>query len=99
MPRGRIYKHETKVMHLNLSVPMHALLMRWAAVSGMPGSRFVVNMLQDNMDAIEAMVEAAEAAKAAKPESLEGLKALLTQRINDAEALRAELSAQKKRGT
>ncbi|MFA7484167.1 MAG: hypothetical protein WC314_26970 [Vulcanimicrobiota bacterium] len=87
MPRGRIYKHETKVMHLNLPVPVHAALMHWAKVSGVPASRFVVAVLTENLPAIEAMTKAMQAAKAGQADALEGLKSLMLNQIAGAQEL------------
>lgn len=99
MPRGRIYKHETKVMHLNLPVPVHAALMRWADVSGVPAARFVVAVLSENLPSIEAMTQAAEAAKAGQADSMDNLKAMLMNQIEGAQQLALQLDPQKKRGT
>lgn len=100
MPRGKIYKHPTKAMHLHVPVPVHDALMRWAELSGTSATRFVIAMLQDNLDTIEAMTRAAEAARANDPKSLDELKALLIQRINSAHAIGHEMEQpQKKRGT
>lgn len=97
MPRGRIYKHETKVMHLNLPVPLHAALMEWSDASGIPAARFVVSVLADNLDSIKAMTAAAVAARAGHGGSMDELKAMLMHRIEGAQQFALALDSKEEK--
>lgn len=91
MPRGRIYKHPTKPLHINVPLDLHALLMEFAELSGTPASRFITSTLVDNQAVLQTLVDALRQVKAGAANPLEGLNRQLVERINAAAALQSEV--------
>lgn len=91
MPRGRIYKHPTVPLHLNIPRDLHAVLRELSELTRTPASRIVALMLVENQPTFVEMVAALHKAQAGSPDALEGLNRLMCDKINEAVAIQSSM--------
>lgn len=91
MARGRIYKHPTKPLHINVPLDLHASLMEFAELSGTPASRFITLMLVENKPVIDELIASLRQVQAGVVNPLDGISRMLTAKLNEAASVQSEV--------